>query len=640
MPIWRNTFITHLGRVLALWVGLLLPMPGVQAQGLESVMAPGALIKGHAKVENDCKSCHIRFDKNAQERLCMDCHKEVGQDVRSKLGYHGRIKPQACRSCHTDHKGRDARIVELDKRKFDHAQTDYSLRGKHASTDCDQCHERGKKFREAPSDCQSCHRKDDAHKGSLGPKCADCHTESNWKEAKFDHEKTRFSLTGKHQDASCSDCHKNKDDYKDTPRACYGCHKKADDSAKGHRGLYGERCDSCHSTKGWQPSTFNHDADTTYQLRGKHRSTACTACHAVNPYRVTLAADCISCHKKDDKHKGTLGTDCASCHTERDWKEKARFDHDRTAFPLLGRHADIKCDACHKSTMFKEAPKRCIGCHQSDDKHAGTLGEACESCHGERDWKTTQGRFDHDKTQFKLRNAHARSTVACKACHKDLQSFRKTPLACYSCHAKDDKHQGQEGRECAQCHGDSDWKVPNFNHARTRFPLVGRHLATPCKDCHASPRFKDATRECYGCHKKDDRHQLVFGVKCDSCHNARAWSVWDFDHDRRTAYRLDGAHRKVACESCHLQPAPAGKLAAPLGATCVSCHRQDDVHDGGFGMLCQQCHSTDNWKSISNRGRVGAAAPEDASLLAVLVLGESSRLSRLQPMGLSAGGVR
>ena len=89
---------------------------GARAQGLESVMAPGPVIQGHAKVEDECKSCHVRFDRKAQDRLCMDCHKEVGQDVRGKLGFHGRIKPQPCRDCHTDHKGRDAHIVELDKR--------------------------------------------------------------------------------------------------------------------------------------------------------------------------------------------------------------------------------------------------------------------------------------------------------------------------------------------------------------------------------------------------------------------------------------------------------------------------------------------------------------------------------------------
>jgi hypothetical protein len=638
LSIWRGAFPFKSTAWLAwLMVALLLVPAFGRAQGIESVMAPGDLIQGHAKLQDDCKSCHVRFDRKAQDRLCMDCHKEVGQDVRGKLGFHGRIKPQACRDCHTDHKGRDAQIVELDKRKFDHALSDYALRGKHVTTECDKCHLPAKKYREAPSDCNACHRKDDTHKGSLGPKCADCHTESDWKEAKFDHDKTRFQLTGKHVDAKCADCHRNKADYKDTPRNCYGCHKKEDDASKGHKGLYGEKCDSCHGVKSWKPSTFNHDADTKYQLRGKHRTATCASCHTGHLYKVKLSADCNSCHKKDDKHKGSLGTDCTACHTERDWKEKAKFDHDKTDYPLLGKHAEIKCEACHKSTMFKEAPKTCIGCHKADDKHAATLGEKCESCHYERDWKNTKGRFDHDKTEFRLRNAHAAPKVECKACHKDLKSYRKTPKDCYSCHGKDDKHEGQEGRDCVQCHDDASWKVPGFNHTRTRFPLVGRHITTACKECHATPRYKDAARDCYGCHKKDDKHKLTYGVKCESCHNARAWSVWAFDHDRRSTYRLDGAHRKVACDACHSEPAPAGKAIAPVGSNCISCHRKDDIHDGGFGVICEQCHTTENWKKVSNRAGRTSAAPADSVWALASVLGQASRLSRTNSPMSSSG---
>ena len=102
----------------------------VLAQGIESVLSPGRLIQGHAKWENDCAKCHVRFDRKAQDRLCLDCHQEVAQDVRGRSGYHGRMAPQACRDCHTDHKGATARIVELDTRRFDHRLTDFMLRGK------------------------------------------------------------------------------------------------------------------------------------------------------------------------------------------------------------------------------------------------------------------------------------------------------------------------------------------------------------------------------------------------------------------------------------------------------------------------------------------------------------------------------
>jgi hypothetical protein len=116
-------------RQLTAWL-LLSWCAAVPAQTLESVLRPGELVQGHAKWEEECTQCHVRFDRAAQDGCCMDCHKDVGQDVRErKAGYHGRLKPQACRSCHTDHKGRDARIVDLDKKSFDHKQTDYVLQG-------------------------------------------------------------------------------------------------------------------------------------------------------------------------------------------------------------------------------------------------------------------------------------------------------------------------------------------------------------------------------------------------------------------------------------------------------------------------------------------------------------------------------
>src|SRR5512135_1123335 len=90
------------------------------AQSLETAIMPGAVIQGHAKLESACKNCHVPLDRSAQPRLCLDCHKHVASDVRSGSGYHGRIKERECRSCHTEHKGRAAKIVVLAEKTFDH----------------------------------------------------------------------------------------------------------------------------------------------------------------------------------------------------------------------------------------------------------------------------------------------------------------------------------------------------------------------------------------------------------------------------------------------------------------------------------------------------------------------------------------
>jgi hypothetical protein len=588
------------GNALLRWAWLLLlafvfSMQSALAQGIESVVSPGDVISGHAKFEKECKQCHVMFDRAAQDKVCMDCHKEIAQDVRAKTGFHGLMKRQACRTCHTDHKGRNASIASFDKKLFDHSQTDFALRGKHQKIECVACHEVGKKFRQAATQCNACHKKDDVHKGSLGAACADCHTESSWKDAKFDHNKTEFPLTGKHVETKCTDCHKDKF-YQDTPHACVACHKK-DDERKGHKGQFGEKCESCHGTKSWRATQFNHDTDTRYALRGKHQAAKCTSCHAGPLYKTKVSQQCVDCHKNDDKHKGTLGTECAACHTEKNWKESPKFDHDKTIFPLFGKHLKQECKACHKTAVYKEAPKECVACHKKDDKHEGNVGVKCDSCHSERDWKEVT-RFDHNRTRFALRNAHAQRKVQCKDCHSDIRHYRDTSMECVSCHKKDDRHEGQQGWACEQCHSDQSWKVASFNHSRTKFPLLGKHGVAACKDCHVTARFKDAKSDCYSCHKKEDKHRLKFGTACETCHNPRTWGSWDFNHDKRTRYKLDGAHRKVKCEACHREPASTGKPIFDIGKNCISCHRKDDVHDGSFGAVCEKCHTTTNWKDM------------------------------------------
>jgi len=583
----------------ALLIGHWVLASTVAAQALESALAPGKMSEAHAKYEDDCEKCHVRFDRNGQDKLCTDCHKDVGQDTRAQTGYHGRMKPQACRTCHTEHKGPGAKIAAFDKTKFDHAQTNYALRGGHQKVDCAKCHLPTKGYRVAMQDCVACHQKDDKHKGSLGPKCVDCHTETNWKEARFDHSKSRFALTGKHETVKCAECHKDTN-YKETPHACLACHKKDDK----HKTRYGEKCETCHGTKDWKGINFNHDVDTHYALLGKHRTVKCDTCHVGNLYHDKLTNVCVDCHKKDDKHKASLGNECARCHVERDWKERAKFDHAKTDFPLLGKHATVQCKDCHKDVMYKEAPKACIACHKKDDKHKGSLGEACGKCHYERDWKKTS--FDHAKSDFPLLGKHQKAE--CNTCHKSI-NFKEAPKDCYSCHRKDDKHEDQEGRLCEKCHDEKAWKpAPKFDHGLARFPLLGKHEPLECKKCHVNPRFKDAKIDCYACHVKDDKHKKALSTDCGLCHNARSWKAWVYDHDKQTKFVLDGKHKGLACGACHKLPMEAKVVTS---TQCVSCHAKNDVHDGSYGRQCQQCHVSSSFKTIKSRTvtPVGSVAP-------------------------------
>jgi hypothetical protein len=278
------------------------------------------------------------------------------------------------------------------------------------------------------------------------------------------------------------------------------------------------------------------------------------------------------------------------------WKT-TRFSHARdTKFELKGKHQLARCESCHTGMLYQEkTPTACVACHRNDDNkkgHQGRFGDKCESCHVERSWTTTT--FDHGLvTRYTLRGKHAQLT--CVSCHKGFVYKEKLATACIACHRKDDKHNGQLGTQCESCHNEASWKQTRLDHGLTRFPLLGKHAKVACKDCHTTAQFKDAKTDCYSCHRKDDKHKLRLGTLCEQCHNPRSWKQWDFDHNRRTTFVLDGKHRGLDCLACHRVPI---KGRASLPTACASCHGEDDAHHGAFGRQCDRCHVTSSFKTI------------------------------------------
>ena len=572
---------------------MLMAMPAL-ADNVETALMPGQVIEGHAKWEEDCAKCHKRFDKGAQNALCQECHKDIRKDVEQKQGSHGRFKEQRdCKSCHTEHKGRAENIAPMTDQTFDHERTDFPLKGAHANAkkvECKACHKSKAKYRDAPSDCYACHKKDDKHKENLGPACADCHTEKNWKDtaAKFNHDKTRYPLRGKHVDAKCQDCHAN-ERYKNTPTDCFSCHKKDDK----HKGQEGTKCEECHDDRSWKKSPFDHNK-SRFPLMGKHAKIECKKCHLTPAFK-DAPLDCYACHKKDDKHKGTYGEKCESCHAESDWKT-ITFDHDlHSKYPLRGRHITTKCESCHKGPLYKgTTPVACLACHKKDDKHKGLFAEKCETCHTERNWKVLLFEHDHD-TKYLLRGKHL--TTRCESCHKGPLYKDPTPVACLACHKKDDKHKGQFAEKCETCHTERNWKVLLFEHDHdTTYPLKGKHRTTTCESCHTGRLYQDKTpAACYACHKLDDIHRRRLGTECQNCHSIRDWKLWDFDHDTRTRFKLEGGHKGVECAACHKDRMEA---KVKTSAQCVGCHKKDEKHEGNYGLQCERCHDTSIWKSL------------------------------------------
>lgn len=518
----------------------------------QMLLTPGDLTEAHADLETKCKSCHVHFEKSNQTPLCLDCHERVNHDLIGKTGFHGRLPAQQsddCKSCHTDHQGRNFDINGLDPDNFDHSKTNFPLDGQHTNIGCTNCHDADsvnqnssltQAIHELPVDegfrfkefkCSSCHV--DFHKETLGNKCENCHSTKGWRVSQFEHDKTDFPLDGQHQQLECDSCHVN-GQYEDTDTQCQSCHL----SKEPHLGIFGKNCIDCHTTEEWQNDTYNHFKETGYRLKDSH-------------------------------------------------------------VQIKGR--DIKCIDCHSEKLKPET--KCVACHQADDTHQGNNGSQCQDCHNQKSWKKTDFSHDEATTGFMLLGAHKKAS--CDSCHipgekrNVIAGHSRTDLVrdCVDCHLAIDPHFSKLGKDCGNCHQSEDWqKSVKFNHDFSDFPLTGSHQLLVCESCHLSSEFAGQSAKCISCHQSDDYHEQSLGDKCESCHDTSVWGHWQFDHQRQTNFPLNGAHQNLQCELCHNDE----KLdALKPDKDCYSCHRNDDIHNGGFGVDCQQCHSEDKFEELT-----------------------------------------
>jgi hypothetical protein len=588
----------------AVAVGLMLRASDVRAQ-----ISPGPLAKPHASLEGprNCTQCHGGGNESTTQR-CLACHREIAQLQQQGQGFHARRDARgACSSCHPDHAGREFALIQWPggaPERFDHARgTGYALDGSHATAKCTACH--ATRLRVSPAaklsprrntvgwvgletSCTSCH--DDLHRGTLDGACTRCHDTGRWQDAPgFDHARTRYPLTGKHKAVKCA---------------------------------------ACHLAPALEPPT-----DSAGRL--------------VPVLRPVPFKDCAVCHT--DRHRGSLTGECSRCHVTSSFRtiDRAAFDHDRTRYPLRGKHATVACASCHGGsqaatpviadtaasrpaarvaastrTNMRPAFGACTACHA--DAHAGQLtgrsdGGACNACHSLDGWRpSTFGVAAHSSTRLPLDGAHA--STSCSGCHapdrKGLPALRGNAApglgrmvmrppetTCAQCHA--DPHVWREpaaAPTCTACHTTRAFRPTRMNasaHPSAGYALEGAHLAVPCVGCHETmaraPARSTLVAATPGVARLDLR---TARPTCAGCHA---------DPHRGQS----GAVASGECERCHTVRAfaPASLFdhardarfrleGAHARAPCAACHRQSSgatagapLGYGGLSTACESCHA-------------------------------------------------
>jgi hypothetical protein len=383
-------------------------------------------------------------------------------------------------------------------------------------------------------------------------------------------------------------------------------------------------CENCHTSLSWKPirsiPEFDHDK-TSYALRGMHEKVQCTQCH-VKLVFANVGQKCSDCHA--DIHRGQFGANCESCHTIKGWKVSVTaIRGHQNRFPLIGAHAAVDCESCHKGAatgQFQGLATQCYSCHATEYKGATNPSHTtagfptrCEQCHSTNSW--LNAKFDHSSVGFPLTNAHADPPRVCQDCHIN-NNYNLTTTACVSCHLKNfqaatnpNHVAGGFSQTCQQCHTTIAWQPAMFDHATVGFPLTNAHADPPriCADCHINNNYNITTTACASCHLKDyntaltpvNHVQLAFPTACESCHDTVRWTNGKFDH-AATGFPLTNSHMVPprVCADCHIN-----NNYNLTSTACSTCHLKDyntattpiNHIQVGFPTTCQLCHDTTLW---------------------------------------------
>lgn len=331
-------------------------------------------------------------------------------------------------------------------KEFSHLLTGFPLTGAHRRSSCETCHVRGI-FKGTPSRCGVCHTTGSMISEAIGKpsthiqssnRCDDCHTESAWLPARFDHG--------------------------DVSIACIRCHNGSIAPGKTANHIQSANtCNDCHASTAWLPARMDHSG---------------------------IAASCFTCHNgilatgKTANHVQS-SNNCGDCHRTRYWRP-ATFDHTNVAPGTCTRcHVNDKpanhvqtsseCDFCHTSIAWLPAnfdhqnvTQACSACHQQPMNHYATT-QPCNTCHVSTTW--TISNYAHTSPAYP--GEHQRRLI-CADCHKNNYAVFPWPNAALQ-------------PDCAACH---DQKYDPQKHMKTETPKTF-YTVSELRDCTGSCHFTD-----------------------------------------------------------------------------------------------------------------------------------------------------
>jgi len=246
----------------------------------ECHIPPGALPYVETKL-GSFREIYVHFSSHPDAPLavtrdipnsnCLECHEPPPDPSLPTVTFsHDKHSGLNCISCHV---------------RFVHTTVNPPYyQNPAAMSSCLKCHNGSI----APDNCSYCHTAPHEVRGE----CSNCHEQQSWTNASFEHP---FPPTGGHANLTCTDCHVSKPGVENIPGtqlpkadpACISCH------GDHHNGL--TDCASCHTTEGWQNTSFVHSqvgphipsGDKPLQCADCHKSgyttASCTPCHSGTP---------------------------------------------------------------------------------------------------------------------------------------------------------------------------------------------------------------------------------------------------------------------------------------------------------------------------------------------------------------------